>query len=251
MKKNKDFLPKEKLSSKKIFLLENILNNLSNNPKDKFISIPQEKSHESSKKRDFKTEIETRFLKAQNHKYIFPKRIIVAENDNDSSLESIKNLGVYDLNLQNLKKDMRQTKFSKKLMENLQRKSPDAKIVDFSETLQKMKQSLQEKLKKQLIDKKYNNFLIRNENEEIQNLQNNSHNVSDRLLENKSNHKSLNTKNTGRTSFSNLHSNFNRSLQQNAQNLDNFFKKKIIPLKENSKKMHLANFFEKRKEKQK
>ena len=253
MKNNKDFVLKEKLSSKKIFLLENILNNLSSNLKEKQekLNIPhEEKPREPTKKKDFKTEIESRYVKAQNHKYIFPKQIVVAENDNDSSLESLKTLGVYDLNLQNQKNQQNKSnKSTKKLMENIQRKKNlEDKKNDFCVALQKMKQSLEDKLRSQLLDKKVNNFL--EENADNQNNDDNSHNASERL-EYKSIQKIINPKNTGRTSFSNLHSNFNRSLQQNAQTLDNFFKKKTAPLKENTKKMHLLNFLETRKERQK
>jgi hypothetical protein len=249
MKNNKDFILKEKLSSKKIFLLENILNNLATNPKEKNNPIfHNEKQAEPTKKKDFKVEIENRFLKAKNEKYIFPKQILVDEKDGDSSLESLKNLGVYDLNLQNQKKKQQLNNSStKKLMESIQRKknAEEQHKDDFSETLRKMKQSLQEKLKSHLFSQKFNNFLDENENV---NADNKSQNASERL-DHKPNLKKVNSKNS-RTSFSNLHSNFNRSLQQNAQTLDKFFKKRNLN-QENVKKMHLLNFYELRKDKQK
>lgn len=242
MKYNKDFILKEKLSSKKVFLLENILNNLANNPKEKYVPIfPPDKPIESSKKKDFKAEIESRFQRAQNDKYIFPKQIIVDEKEGDSSLDSLKNIGAYDLNLQNQKKHQLPSNSStKKLMESIQRKKNVEECKDdFSETLRKMKQSLQEKLRIQLVNKKINNFLDETDNK--------SQNASDRL-DYKPTLKTVNTKNT-RTSFSNLHSNFNRSLQQNAQTLDNFFKKTLNTSKDNAKKTHLMKFYELRKEK--
>lgn len=245
MKNCKDFILKEKFSSKKIFLLESILNNLTADSKKN----PQNlyKSEEPVKKKDFKTEIEARFFKAKNSKYIFPKQILVAEADENSSLDSLKNLGVYDLNLQNQKKNQESDNIStKKLIKNIQKIKIYEKKEDFCETLQKMKKSLQEKLKKQLYDKKYNNFVDENE---IRYNDNKNSNASDRL-EYKSNRKKTMPKNL-RTSFSNLHSNFNHSLQQNAQNLDAFAKQNMCPTKINSKKSHMINFLELYNEKKK
>lgn len=110
-----------------------------------------------------------------------------------------------------------------------------------------MKKSLQEKLKNNIIDLKYNNFL---EDSQNQISENKIQNLSDRIGNNKKKEKISNSKNS-RTSFSNLHSNFNRSLQQNAHSLEKFFKNKNSQIpKQNSKKMHFLDFIGISKEKQ-
>lgn len=254
MKAKKNYLnDKEKLSAKQFFLLENIWNSITDkDPKEK-VGPPDEKSkNHENKPKDFKVEIETKFLKSQNQKYIFPKQIMVSASDNDSSLESLKDIGIYNLNQQNQKYKINQPPHTSKLIENIQRKKQFFEMKqDFSEKLSKMKRSLQEKLKNQALTQKYNNFIeesvFRND---CDNKNNNIQNLSDRIISNNNPH--LTKEKKPRTSFSKLHSSFNRSLQHNAQTLNKFFKKPGNAHLEQFNRMiktPLFNFFQNQREK--
>lgn len=111
-------------------------------------SEKEKQNLEKPEKRSFKDEIERRYrLSDFNKKYIFPRNI--SQSSNDSSLDSIKEIGIYNLS--------KQIKIQKKntqcLLEMIQRRHQEElpnENIDFIRKIQLKRDEIQKKLKKEM-----------------------------------------------------------------------------------------------------